>query len=240
MHTTSNTCMDIIMLNTDHAFEKESGRAVVETSVERVTGLDSRQAEDSLAVEEPLEIQLAYGPADARAMRSISVTMRTPSYDFELAAGFLMTEGVVRDVNDIDEIVYAAENNAPIPGEIQDRNSALPYEPRKNVVRVELAPDVEVSLANLERNFYTASSCGICGKASLLALRIVCPARSANVFRVAANVLYSLPEKLRAVQNVFERTGGLHASGIFDSEGRLYATREDVGRHNAVDKLLGA
>jgi FdhD protein len=191
-----------------------------------------------------LEIQLCYGTADARRIKSISVTMRTPGHDFELAAGFLMTEGVVSDSADISEIFYASgrPNSADSPP--QDLNKSddliLPYQPERNVVRVELVPDVSVSLANLERNFYTTSSCGICGKASLLALRTVCPARSANVFRVAANVLYSLPEKLRAVQNVFERTGGLHASGIFDSEGRLYATREDVGRHNAVDKLLGA
>jgi FdhD protein len=109
-----------------------------------------------------------------------------------------------------------------------------------NIVRVELEPDVLVSLGNLERNFYTTSSCGICGKASLLALRTVCPPRSSNRFRVTASVLYSLPEKLRSAQNLFEKTGDLHASGIFDAEGELYATREDVGRHNAVDKLLGA
>jgi FdhD protein len=232
--------MDIIMPPTDHAFEKESGRAVVDTSVERVTGLNSQQAEDSLAVEEPLEIQLAYGPSDARAMKSISVTMRTPGYDFELAAGFLMTEGVVHDVNDIDEIVYAAENNAPIPGEIQGRTSALPYQPRKNVVRVELAPDVKVSLANLERNFYTTSSCGICGKASLLALQTVCPARVKNTFSIDAQLLYTLPSRLREAQSVFDRTGGIHGAGLFDAKGQLLGLREDVGRHNAVDKLLGS
>ena len=115
----------------------------------------------------------------------------------------------------------------------------LPYQPERNIVRVDLEPDVLVSLSNLERNFYTTSSCGICGKASLLALRTVCPPRSANCFRVTTSVLYSLPEKLRAAQNVFEKTGGLHAAGIFGTEGELYATREDVGRHNAVDKLLG-
>jgi FdhD protein len=218
--------------------------STVEASVRRFFGGEAHTVPDVLAVEEPLEIQLCYGTADARRIKSISVTMRTPGHDFELAAGFLMTEGVVSDSADISEIFYASgrPNSADSPP--QDLNKSddliLPYQPERNVVRVELVPDVSVSLANLERNFYTTSSCGICGKASLLALRTVCPARSANVFRVAANVLYSLPEKLRAVQNVFERTGGLHASGIFDSEGRLYATREDVGRHNAVDKLLGA
>ena len=95
-------------------------------------------------------------------------------------------------------------------------------------------------MANLERNFYTTSSCGICGKASLLALRTVCPPRAANSLKVAAGLLYSLPDRLRAGQDVFERTGGLHASGLFDSDGHLHSIREDVGRHNALDKLMGA
>jgi FdhD protein len=95
-------------------------------------------------------------------------------------------------------------------------------------------------MANLERNFYTTSSCGICGKASLLALRTVCPPRAANEFRIAAALLYSLPTRLRAAQNVFAKTGGLHAVGLFDSTGHLFSSREDIGRHNAVDKLLGA
>jgi FdhD protein len=220
--------------------DRESGRAIVDTSVERVTGLDSHPTEDFLAVEEPLEIQLGYGPSNARAMKSISVTMRTPGYDFELAAGFLMTEGVVRDVNDIEQIIYAAENAAPLPVVTEARASALPYQPRKNVVRVELAPDVEVSLANLERNFYTTSSCGICGKASLLALQTVCPARVRNSFSVDAQLLYTLPARLRGAQSVFDRTGGLHGAGLFDADGKLLALREDVGRHNAVDKLLGS
>src|ERR1700693_4557882 len=108
--------------------------------------------------------------------------MRAPGDDFELAAGFLMTEGVVRDIDDVEQIVYAAENMAPTPEAREQIQSALPYQPRKNIVRVELAADVKVSLANLERNFYTTSSCGICGKASLLALQTVCPPRVENTF----------------------------------------------------------
>jgi FdhD protein len=221
-------------------------RNAVETLVSRFVGEEARTVADVLAVEEPLEIQLAYGPSDARSVKSISVTMRTPGHDFELAAGFLMTEGVVADSADISDIFYASgRSGAPDPDPLSQairstEDLVLPYQPERNIVRVELEPDVLVSLGNLERNFYTTSSCGICGKASLLALRTVCPPRSANSFRVTASVLYSLPEKLRSAQNVFERTGGLHASGIFDAEGALYATREDVGRHNAVDKLLGA
>jgi FdhD protein len=219
-------------------------RNAVETFVSRFVGEEARTLVDVLAVEEPLEIQLAYGPSDARRVKSISVTMRTPGHDFELAAGFLMTEGVVADSVDISDIFYASGRSDvtdPLSQAIRSTEDlVLPYQPERNIVRVELEPDVLVSLGNLERNFYTTSSCGICGKASLLALRTVCPPRSANSFRVPASVLYSLPEKLRAAQNVFEKTGGLHASGIFDAEGELYATREDVGRHNAVDKLLGA
>jgi FdhD protein len=218
-------------------------RNTIESSVSRFLGEEAHTVSDVLAVEEPLEIQLGYGTAAARQVKSISVTMRTPGHDFELAAGFLMTEGVVSDSADISEIFYVSGRSdvvKPLPGDINESGDLiLPYRPERNIVRIELSPDVPVSLANLERNFYTTSSCGICGKASLLALRTVCPPRSSNVFRVSASVLYSLPEKLRAVQNVFERTGGLHASGIFDAEGNLYATREDVGRHNAVDKLLG-
>jgi FdhD protein len=218
-------------------------RNTVETLVIRFVGEEPRTVADVIAVEEPLEIQLAYGPSDARRVKSISVTMRTPGHDFELAAGFLMTEGVVADSSDIGDISYTSGRSDVVDPPSQPNHSTeglvLPYQPERNIVRVDLEPDVSVSLSNLERNFYTTSSCGICGKASLLALRTVCPPRSANCFRVTTSVLYSLPEKLRATQNVFEKTGGLHAAGIFDAEGELYATREDVGRHNAVDKLLG-
>ena len=205
--------------------------------IKKVTGLKLRPAYDTLAVEEPLEIQLGYGAADARVAKSISVTMRTPGDDCSLAAGFLMTEGVVRDANDIESIASCAER---IPDQFAAKPSALPYHPGKNVVRVELAPDVVVSLATLERNFYTTSSCGICGKASLLALQTVCPPRMTNTFFVSASILYLLPDRLLSAQRLFNRTGGLHGAGLFDSQGKLLAVREDVGRHNAVDKLLGA
>jgi FdhD protein len=228
----------------DEALHAELGvdRSTVKTSVDRFVGLTSHPAPDTLAVEEPLEIQLGYGPADARLVKSISITMRTPGHDFELAAGFLMTEGVVHDANDIDRIVYIS---GPAPEAVENRSSlagdaVLPYRPERNIVRVELMPDVEVSVANLQRNFYTTSSCGVCGKASLLALRTVCPTRLTNKFQIDVQVLYSLSDRLRQAQNVFDQTGGLHASGLFDAAGQLHATREDVGRHNAVDKLLGA
>jgi FdhD protein len=192
------------------------GRNTLETSVSRFLGDEAHTVSDVLAVEEPLEVQLGYGTANARHIKSISVTMRTPGHDFELAVGFLMTEGVVMDSADISEIFYISGRSGaePLPRDINESDDLiLPYRPERNIVRIELSPDVPVSLANLERNFYTTSSCGICGKASLLALRTVCPPRTANTLKVEANLLYSLPDRLREGQDVFERTGGLHASG---------------------------
>jgi FdhD protein len=231
----------------DHVTDKDvfhdaqtgvAGRSVLEASVEKVTGGTSRWAQDSLAIEEPLEIQLGYGPRDSRQTKSISVTMRTPGNDFDLAAGFLMTEGVVHDANDIEDIAYVDHLNGE-PGQNPDADG-LKVVSKGNAVRVRLAPDVQVSIANLQRNFYTTSSCGICGKASLLALQTVCPPRVKNNFSIGAQLLYTLPDRLREAQGLFDRTGGLHAAGLFDSAGRLLAVREDVGRHNAVDKLIGS
>jgi FdhD protein len=212
---------------------------MLQTLVEKVAGQTSRQALDNLAIEEPLEIQLTYGPSKSRATRSISVTMRTPGNDFDLAAGFLMTEGVVRDPNDIEQITYAGRSFTEDKLSPQTMG-ALVLGSKQNIVRVDLAADVAVNLGSLQRNFYTTSSCGICGKASLLALRTVCPPRATNNFRVDAQLLYRLPDRLRAFQGVFDRTGGLHGAGLFDSAGNLLALREDVGRHNALDKLIGA
>jgi FdhD protein len=225
---------------TDQSTDR-SKRSTSQTSVNRFIGDQVHTTIDTLAVEEPLELQLAYGPLGSRQVKSISVTMRTPGHDFELAAGFLLTEGIVSDSANISEISYVTgPSNEVRVMPAASNTTVLPYQPERNVVRVDLAPDVAVSMANLERNFYTTSSCGICGKASLLALRTVCPPRAANTLEVTANLLYLLPDRLRAGQDVFEKTGGLHASGLFDAEGCLHSIREDVGRHNAVDKLIGA
>jgi FdhD protein len=200
--------------------QENTDRAVVETRVWSVTRVESADGLETLVAEEPLEIQLAYGSPGERVVKQISVTMRTPGADLELAVGFLLTEGVVRDANDIAGVTAAGDGG--------------------NTVRVELSPNVEINLPSLERNFYTTSSCGICGKASLLALQTVSPPRRKNDFRIEAGLLYGLPEHLRKQQSVFARTGGLHAAGLFCATGKLHAVREDVGRHNAVDKLLGA
>ena len=229
-----------LMTRTDEATNRGT-RSTSQAIVDRFTGDQAHTTTDTLAVEEPLELQLAYGPLGSRQVKSISVTMRTPGHDFELVAGFLLTEGIVSNSADISKISYVAGPSNEVRSQPVGPNmTVLPYQPEKNIVRVDLAADVIVSMANLERNFYTTSSCGICGKASLLALRTVCPPRAANSLKVAANLLYSLPERLRAGQDVFERTGGLHASGLFDADGHLHSIREDVGRHNAVDKLMGA
>jgi FdhD protein len=187
--------------------------------LQRFDGKRFAASEDVLAVEKPLEIRLVFGARDDRHSKSISVTMRTPGSDAELAAGFLMTEGVIRDETDIVEVKAGLE---------------------KNIVTVVLAADVEVSPGVLQRNFYTTSSCGICGKASLLAIRTACPPRRANDFAIDSETLCALPAKLRKGQGIFDKTGGLHAAGLFSAEGELDVMREDVGRHNAVDKLIGA
>jgi len=212
---------------------------MLQTLVEKVAGQTSRQTLDSLAIEEPLEIQLTHGPSKSRATRSISVTMRTPGNDFDLAAGFLMTEGVIQDANDIEQITYAGRSFSEQELSSQAMDT-LKLGSKRNIVRVDLVAGVAVNLGSLQRNFYTTSSCGICGKASLLALRTVCPPRAPNSFRMDAQSLYRVPERLRAFQGVFDRTGGLHGAGLFDATGNLLALREDVGRHNAVDKLIGA
>jgi FdhD protein len=214
------------------AFVEQNSRGCRAALIQRFNGDRFVANHDVLAVEEPLEIRLAYGPAHARQLKSISVTMRTPGSDAELAAGFLKTEGVIRDEMDIASI-SSGSLEAAAGSEVWSSSA-------RNVVTVELLPTVEVSLATLQRNFYTTSSCGICGKASLLALRTVCPPRRTNEFVIDSETLSALPAKLRDAQGIFNQTGGLHAAGLFSATGELDSMREDVGRHNAVDKLIGA
>ncbi len=197
--------------------------------IHHVDAAGRTEVDDLVAMEEPLEIQLLFTQAGERRRQPISVTMRTPGQDGDLAVGFLVTEGVVRDAADILTVVQTSSGN----GQGVEPAAA-------NAVLVELAPAVEVSPLTLQRNFYTTSSCGVCGKGSLLALRAVCPPRRTNGLTVSADVLHSLPGKLRQAQRTFASTGGLHATGLFSRKGDLLMLREDVGRHNALDKLLGA
>ena len=194
-------------------------RSVIRSLIVRVDGhRASDPREDLLAVEEPLEIQLGYERRGWRVHKSVSITMRTPGADAELAVGFLFTEGIVGDVVQIEAVQTETVN----------------------VTRVELRAGVAVDLHRLERHFYTTSSCGVCGKASIAALNVggrkFSPAEG-PVFDAA--IIHGLSDALRETQSVFDQTGGLHAAAIFDTSGRLIAVREDVGRHNAVDKLIG-
>ena len=176
------------------------GRALTKADAEK---------QDFLAVEEPLQIRIGE--------RDISITMRTPGNDAELAAGFLFTEGLIRRAADIASIACA-----------------------ENQTTITLAEGMEMDPERLQRNFYMTSSCGVCGKASVDALETAgCTILPAGIPKVSGAVMISLPDKLREAQAVFERTGGLHAAGLFSAQGELIAAREDVGRHNAVDKLVG-
>ncbi|MEO1202053.1 MAG: formate dehydrogenase accessory sulfurtransferase FdhD [Pseudomonadota bacterium] len=182
---------------------------------------------DAVALEEPLEIRLAYSTPEGRALRSLSITMRTPGQDHDLAAGFLLSESIVTKP---DDIVAIETCGTPAP------ETGL-----RNAVRVELDASVAVDLTRLERHFYSTSSCGVCGKASLDALRAVgIQTLSAPGPLIREDVLTRLPAALRERQATFDTTGGLHAAGMFDMAGNVLDVAEDVGRHNAVDKLIGS
>lgn len=176
--------------------------------------------DDELAIEEPLEIKLAYSTTNGKMLKNISVTMRTPGNDEELAAGFLFTEGIIKNRSEVFKI-------HPI---LSDMNSVL----------VSLVENIKPSLNNAERNFYTTSSCGICGKASIDAINVsaVYP-NTKDAILIPATLLYSLPELVRNEQKIFQHTGGIHASALFSLTGELLLVREDVGRHNALDKIIG-
>jgi FdhD protein len=173
-----------------------------------------RPQQDSLAAEEPLEIRIGAVP--------LTVTMRTPGHDLELAAGFLLSEGIIQTHDQIAGLRSVTPENGA----------------KSNVVEVELK-EMSFDPADLQRNFFAASSCGICGKASINAIRVRDLAPLNPGFRVDPEVLCLLPELLRSEQTVFTKTGGLHAAALFDASGQLLALREDIGRHNAVDKIIG-
>jgi FdhD protein len=195
------------------------GRVTSRTPVLRIRGAAHSTRADTVAAEEPLEIRLGGSP--------LAVTMRTPGDDFDLVHGFLATEAVIRSAEDVAGLRYC--NSVDEDG----RNTY-------NVVDVDLAPGVRAPDTALDRNFYTSSSCGVCGKASIDAIRTRTSFDvAADPVRVPLEVLLALPDRLRAAQQVFERTGGLHGAGVFTADGSLVALREDVGRHNAVDKVIG-
>ncbi|MER7461378.1 formate dehydrogenase accessory sulfurtransferase FdhD [Streptomyces sp. NPDC097981] len=196
------------------------GRVTERRRVVRVRNGMTVVRPDTLAAEEPLEIRLNGKP--------LAITMRTPGDDFALAVGFLVSEGVLGSASDVRAVTYCE-------GATEDGSNTY------NVVNVQLAPGVPVPDITLERNVYTTSSCGLCGKASLDAVRTATrfPQAAADTLRIPVDLLGELPDRLRAAQKVFDRTGGLHAAGLFSPEGELLDIREDVGRHNAVDKIIG-
>jgi FdhD protein len=195
------------------------GRLTVRHPVLRLSAEHTSARPDRLAVEEPMELRV-----DGRAL---AVTMRTPGHDVELVHGFLLTEGVIGSAGDIVTARYC--NSV-------DGNGRNTY----NVLDVALASGVAAPDSGVNRNFYTTSSCGVCGKASLDAVRLRSRfAVNDDSAQIASQTLFALPDALRAGQRLFESTGGLHAAGLFTTEGRLLVVREDVGRHNAVDKVLG-
>jgi FdhD protein len=196
------------------------GRVTERRKVIRIRDGAISSRPDTLVTEEPLEIRLNGKP--------LAITMRTPGDDFALAAGFLVSEGVLAQQSDLQNIVYCA-------GATADGSNTY------NVVDVKTAPGVVMPDITLERNVYTTSSCGLCGKASLDAVRTTTrwPIDDTPPLRIDPDLLASLPDRLRAAQQVFDRTGGLHAAALFTEDGELLDIREDVGRHNAVDKLVG-
>lgn len=186
-------------------------RNIVIVPIKKVENGALSAQQDLLAVEEPLQIRLGD--------RDVAITMRTPGNDEELAAGFLFSEGIVRDAGQISAIGPGARNS----------------------IVVSLTAETGIDLDRLDRHFYVSSSCGVCGKASIEALETIgCPTLRRDRPKVDPGVVHKLPETLRARQAVFDRTGGLHAAALFDSAGNLLYLREDVGRHNAVDKVVGA
>jgi len=194
--------------------------------ITQIRGASQQSREDLVAVEEPLEIRLGYEPVDTRVETSISITMRTPGNDAELATGFLFAESIIRNLSDI-ALVKPCGEPAPDSG-------------NTNVIRVELEPGIDVDVDRLRRHFYTTSSCGVCGKASLDALRVAgASTRPFDDTRFSRHMLTELPDKLRASQEIFAETGGLHAAAAFTTAGDIVVLHEDVGRHNAVDKVIG-
>ena len=196
----------------------------VKRTIRRLRAGDWSQYDDSLAAEEPLEIRLFWQEDGAIVRKPIAITMRTPGDDFELAAGFLYGEGLISHQEDVVDVSYCTDEH---------EDQAF------NIVNVTLRPGLVFDTTRLERNFYTTSSCGVCGKAALDALEVQGCAILPDGPVVSADLICSLPEKLRAAQAVFDRTGGLHATGLFTPDGELVSLREDVGRHNAFDKLVG-
>ncbi len=194
--------------------------STISIKLKKATSHQIIDAHDQLAIEEPLEIQIIHGDKNNRIKKTISITMRTPGNDDELAVGFLFTEGIIENKNQIANTHIS---------------------PFENKALVTINENENLNLQNTERNFYTTSSCGVCGKTSIDAIKTISNYNNiTDNIRIPSSVFYQLENELKKQQLVFESTGGLHASALFDLEGNVITLREDVGRHNALDKLIGA
>ena len=207
-------------------------KASVKTSIAGITlrrygNGNLSEEKDLLAVEEPLEIRLGYGPKHHREQNRLLVTMRTPGHDEELAMGFLYSEGIIQSAEDVIGVRYCRDIKKP--------------EEEGNVIRMELSPEVEINWEKLDRKFSSTASCGVCGKSSIDAVKTNCqPSLFEENWEVHPEILLGLPEKMQSRQSLFAYTGGIHAAALFSRKGELILMREDVGRHNALDKLIGA
>lgn len=201
--------------------------SVKDVPITKINAFNSEAVLDMLSVEEPLEIKILYGPENQRTQKNISVTMRTPGNDHELATGFLFTEGIIPSYSIIKEVSHLA-------GQCTRQ--------KQNSIQVELREDFIPQLMQADRNFYTTSSCGVCGKSSIESIKTVSAfsVKNKTVLHLSREILSQLPQKLRTAQTDFSNTGGIHASGLFSVDGDLILLREDVGRHNALDKLIGS
>lgn len=213
-----------------------------------VVASDGREFGDVLAVEEPLEIRLGFRKDGRLEHKAISITMRTPGEDGELAVGFLFTEGIVESSEQVKQVRHCGtkgRNLSGSEGELLregafDANCTLSTgRVSANTIRIDLNEGVELDLKRLERHFYTTSSCGVCGKSSIEALATGVKEIKSEL-KIDADIIHSLLQKLRDAQAIFETTGGLHASALFNADGKIEIVREDVGRHNALDKVIGA
>lgn len=198
----------------------DSGLLVRRFSIQRVDGLERTRLLDHVAVEEPLEIRIRYWFKDAQLSESVAVTMRTPGHDRELAAGFLLSEGIIRDCNQLAELRSLGSSDS-------------------NEVLAELSKDVDVESWRMARNSFVSSSCGLCGKRSREAIAQSLPGIPSEGVHFRASFIEKLSDQLNNHQQGFSQTGGLHAAALFASDGTLEAVFEDIGRHNALDKLIG-
>ena len=198
---------------------------VKSVKIVRSEGEVDESTSDLLVVEEPLEIRIGYGAQDKRLQHSLTVTMRTPGDDEHLCLGLLYTEGIITSMHQVMSAKYCQNVTLEDGG--------------NNVMRVELKPEINYNPVSFSRNFYTSSSCGVCGKASIEQVQVDCQAVE-SALHIKKELIARLPKKLLTLQDVFKHTGGVHACGLFDPRGNLLLHKEDVGRHNALDKLVGA